>query len=210
MVCRVSIFSVSWNRPPQEKLTSHRQVLYLEHSVESLARGGPWLLGKVGRGKSTWRALGEAETEKYGGSSRRRLYGCVFTMFPGRTRRAASGGGTVGTRPLEETFEQQLLTWSQASLPTSFPSHPPPVLAPQPLPTLLLAVGLDSSSNLESGWPSRVSVRIWQRRDFSRVFGLQVPIPTSVLSNSAQGLGSSDRLDVNRASFCLSTCHALS
>ncbi len=81
--------------------------------MESLARGGPWLLGFVRRGKSTWRVLSEADTEKYGGSSRRRLYGCVFTMFTDRARMAASGGGTFG-RGLE-AFEQQLLTWSQVA-----------------------------------------------------------------------------------------------
>ncbi len=79
--------------------------------MESLARGGPWLLGSTRRGKSTWRELGEAETEKFGGSSRRRLYGCVLTMFSSRTRKTAFGGGTGMIRP--EAFEQQLLTWSQ-------------------------------------------------------------------------------------------------
>ena len=56
------------------------QVLYLEHSVESLARGGPWQLGKIVPGSSAWRPLRDAETEEYGGSSRRVLYGCVATM----------------------------------------------------------------------------------------------------------------------------------
>ena len=56
-------------------------MLYLEHSVESLARGGPWQLGKIVPGRSAWRPLREAETEEYGGSSRRVLYGCVVTMI---------------------------------------------------------------------------------------------------------------------------------
>ena len=57
------------------------QVLYLEHSVDSLARGGPWQLGKVIRGGSAWRPLRDSETEAYGGSTRRLLYGCVVTIF---------------------------------------------------------------------------------------------------------------------------------
>jgi hypothetical protein len=89
-------------------------VFYLEHSVESLARGGPWLLGTVRGDKSTWRALSEVDTEKYGGSSRRRLYGCIVTMFHGRARMPAAGGGTVGGGL--EAFEQQLLTWSQVMI----------------------------------------------------------------------------------------------
>ena len=79
--------------------------------MESLARGGPWLLGVVRRGQSTWQALSEADTEKYGGSSRRRLYGCVFTIFPDRARMAASGEVADGRGLV--AFEQQLLTWSQ-------------------------------------------------------------------------------------------------
>ncbi len=57
------------------------QILYLEHSVDSLARGGPWQLGKIVQGKSGWRPLREVETEEYGGSSRRVLYGCVVTLL---------------------------------------------------------------------------------------------------------------------------------
>ncbi len=56
-------------------------MLYLEHSVESLARGGPWQLGKIVSGISVWRPLREVETEEYGGSSRRVLYGCVVGMI---------------------------------------------------------------------------------------------------------------------------------
>jgi hypothetical protein len=100
----------------------HGQVLYLEHSVESLARGGPWLLGTMAPGISRWRVLKEAETEIYGGSSRRRLYGCSVTMLPapaplqggsspGAEGTGAAGGGAFG--PGSQVFEQLLLTWSQ-------------------------------------------------------------------------------------------------
>ncbi len=78
--------------------------------MESLARGGPWQLGAVRRGQSTWRALSEVDTEIYGGSNRRRLYGCVCTMFPFQTHKPESGGETRGGM---DAFEQQLLTWSQ-------------------------------------------------------------------------------------------------
>jgi hypothetical protein len=98
------------------------QVLYLEHSVESLARGGPWLLGTIVPGISRWRVLKEAETEVHGGSSRRRLYGCAVTMLqPGvpledgrGAGEGAGGGGAPGPGPL--VLEQLLLTWSQVSL----------------------------------------------------------------------------------------------
>jgi hypothetical protein len=98
------------------------QVLYLEHSVESLARGGPWLLGTIVPDISRWRVLKEAETEVHGGSSRRRLYGCSVTMLQPQApledrRRAVEGagdGGAPGPGPL--VFEQLLLTWSQVSL----------------------------------------------------------------------------------------------
>ena len=62
------------------------QVLYLEHSVDSLARRGPWQMGIIMRGKSAWRPLREAETEEYGGSTRRVLYGCAVTMMNGNCR----------------------------------------------------------------------------------------------------------------------------
>ncbi len=86
--------------------------------MESLARGGPWRLGVVLRGKSKWRALSEAETENYGGSSLRRLYGCVFniqriqTRPPGDVGRTRSDSETATNEPVRE-YEQQLLTWSQ-------------------------------------------------------------------------------------------------
>jgi hypothetical protein len=66
-------------------------------------------MGMVLPGKSKWRALSEAETEIYGGSSIRRLYGCVFNM------QCAAASGSLGTTSKEtiQEKEQQLLTWSQ-------------------------------------------------------------------------------------------------
>jgi hypothetical protein len=97
------------------------QVLYLEHSVESLARGGPWLLGTIVPGISRWRVLKEAETEVHGGSSRRTLYGCAVTMLQPQApledgRCAVEGAGDGWARPGPLVFEQLLLTWSQVSL----------------------------------------------------------------------------------------------
>jgi hypothetical protein len=102
-------------------------VLYLEHSVESLARGGPWLLGTIVPDISRWRVLKEAETEIHGGSSRRRLYGCTVTMLrasdslqggsgEGTARLGATGSGGAALGSSAPVFEQQLLTWSQVSL----------------------------------------------------------------------------------------------
>jgi hypothetical protein len=98
------------------------QVLYLEHSVESLARGGPWLLGTIRRGRSGWRSLSEVESETYGGSARRRLYGCAVTMLYPQKQQAV---GTLGScsfnmagqkRGPDGLFKQLLLTWSQVML----------------------------------------------------------------------------------------------
>jgi hypothetical protein len=88
--------------------------------VESLARGGPWRMGTVVRNKSTWRALSEEETERYGGSSLRRLYGCVFTLQFAQARQPAPGGNWKSrsldcNEPVQE-HEQQLLTWAQVLL----------------------------------------------------------------------------------------------
>jgi hypothetical protein len=100
-------------------------VLYLEHSVESLARGGPWLLGTIAPGISRWRVLKEAETEIHGGSSRRRLYGCAVKLLLAEAPmhgvcgmdadRLSPGSGAP-------VFEQLLLTWSQVRL------HPSPCM----------------------------------------------------------------------------------
>ncbi len=103
-------------------------MLYLEHSVESLARGGPWLLGTIVPGISRWRVLKEAETEVHGGSSRRRLYGCAVTMLQAQarlqegssdTKEGTETFGAAGSWALGHglpVFEQLLLTWSQVSL----------------------------------------------------------------------------------------------
>ncbi len=99
--------------------------MYLEHSVESLARGGPWLLGTIVPGISRWRVLKEAETEIHGGSSRRRLYGCTVTML--RAQAPQQGGSGAGAEmlgvasskalgPGQSVIEQLLLTWSQVNL----------------------------------------------------------------------------------------------
>ena len=102
-------------------------MLYLEHSVESLARGVPWLLGKIVPGISRWRVLREPETEIHGGSSRRRLYGCTVTMLRAQgplqvgSGEGANGLSDAGNGKLElgpPVFEQQLLTWSQVSVQT--------------------------------------------------------------------------------------------
>jgi hypothetical protein len=101
-----------------------RQVLYLDHSVESLARGGPWVLGTIAPGVSRWRALREAETEVHGGSSRRRLYGCSVTMLQAQQQgdnssavAKGNGGESSGTPgPGPPLFEQLLLTWSQVCI----------------------------------------------------------------------------------------------
>ena len=96
-------------------------MLYLEHSVESLARGGPWLLGMIVPGVSRWRVLKEAETEIHGGSSRRRLYGCTVTMLQARGPQQRGSGEGAESLPVvaagggPPTFEQLLLTWSQVN-----------------------------------------------------------------------------------------------
>ena len=88
--------------------------------MESLARGGPWRMGTVVRGISKWRVLSEAETEIYGGSSLRRLYGCTFNMQPAQAPLLASGSIGITRSELETAckepaleYDQQLLTWSQ-------------------------------------------------------------------------------------------------
>jgi hypothetical protein len=101
-------------------------VLYLEHSVDSLARGGPWVLGTVVRGSCRWRALSEAETETYGGTALRRLHGCIITMVKPDAQASVGSkthgeGKPVAESGISEFFEQRFLTWSQVSSPqTSF------------------------------------------------------------------------------------------
>ncbi len=92
--------------------------------MESLARGGPWRMGTILRNKSKWRVLSEDETERYGGSSLRRLYGCVFTLQRLQTPQPAASSGSWRSRKsteadsheLIEEHEQQLLTWAQVFL----------------------------------------------------------------------------------------------
>jgi hypothetical protein len=73
----------------------------------------------VVRGRSKWRALSEAETEVYGASRLRRLYGCVFNMLHAQSLLASGGIGrtrseleAAGNEQIQE-YEQLLLTWSQ-------------------------------------------------------------------------------------------------
>ena len=93
------------------------QVLYLEHSVESLGSGGPRLLGTIRKGSSCWRSLKEAESATYGGSARRRLYGCIIKMFhpdsAGAFGRCTSFNGGDEKGEASGMFKQLLLTWSQ-------------------------------------------------------------------------------------------------
>ncbi len=92
--------------------------------MESLACGGPWILGKIHRGLSTWRALSQAETASYGGSSIRKLFGCAVTMFSASDaavpsfvpRRDEVAGQGADTQCSGSLFQQQLLTWSKVSL----------------------------------------------------------------------------------------------
>ncbi len=98
-------------------MTKKWQVLYLEHSVDSLARGGPWQLGTILQGTCGWRTLSEAETGAYGGTHLRRLYGCVITMIkPDAHAPVVSTAGNVraiADSGVGEVFEQQFFTWSQ-------------------------------------------------------------------------------------------------
>ena len=92
--------------------------------MESLARGGPWLLGFIRRSSSCWRPLNEAESEIYGGSTRRRLYGCAVTMLCPDKQPAVEVGslGSCSFNMANEKrgpgglFKQLLLTWSQVML----------------------------------------------------------------------------------------------
>ncbi len=92
--------------------------------MESLACGGPWILGKIHRGLSTWRALSQAETASYGGSSIRKLFGCAVTMFsasdaavPSSVPRSHGESWQGADTPCSGSlFQQLLLTWSKVSL----------------------------------------------------------------------------------------------
>jgi hypothetical protein len=58
-------------------------------------------MGKIMRGISSWRPMREAETEEYGGSTRRVLYGCAVTMLKGYC------GGAGGNVPKSGSFAKQ-------------------------------------------------------------------------------------------------------
>ncbi len=91
-------------------------MFYLEHSVESLALGGPWLLGTLSKSSSAWRTLSEAETAFWGGSSMRRLYGCVITLITVDTLTLPSDSSSLAeVGGPDSLFRQVLLTWSQVS-----------------------------------------------------------------------------------------------
>lgn len=93
------------------------QVLYLEHTVEGLNRGRPWKMGSLQKGRSTWRILRDEETVAYGGSNRRKLYGCMVTLFDWQTNEpiGVSWSNTCGPNK-EGGLEQRLLSWSQVSM----------------------------------------------------------------------------------------------
>ncbi len=69
------------------------------------------------QGSSGWRQLREAETEAYGGSSRRVLYGCVVTLISDDS----SISSVPGSRMLVMEDENQSLLLCKDA--TNFPSH---------------------------------------------------------------------------------------
>ena len=95
----------------------HVQVLYIEHSVEDLTRGGPWKMGTLQRGRSSWRVLRDEETAAYGGSGRRKLYGCAITLFDGGKDAPIGVTWSDGGQNDVAGSEQRLLSWSQVSVP---------------------------------------------------------------------------------------------
>jgi hypothetical protein len=97
--------------------TVYAQVLYLKHSAEDLARCEPCKMGILQQGSSSWKILRDEETVVYGGSSRRKLYGCVITMSDGRSD--APNGGACSNTGQDTDSEQRLLSWSQVSVPIS-------------------------------------------------------------------------------------------
>ena len=97
-------------------------MLYLEHTVEDLARGEPWRMGTLQRGGSSWRILRDEETAAYGGSIRRRLYGCLVTMADGRSDAPVGVAWGDGGRSSEAGAQQRLLSWSQVSVPVCRPA----------------------------------------------------------------------------------------
>ena len=104
------------------------QVLFLDHRVENLALGGPWLLGTVKRDLSAWSVVPQADMAALGGSSHRRLFGCVITMLdvsfavPGSVLPVSvpNSHGEVDGSPVtactSNFVQQRLLTWSKVSV----------------------------------------------------------------------------------------------
>jgi hypothetical protein len=91
-------------------------VLYLDHSVDGLTHGRPSLLGTLCRGSSEWQALSEKETATWGGTSLRRLYGCVITMVAQHSESQTLTSGSCSLAAVggaDHLFRQVLLTWSQ-------------------------------------------------------------------------------------------------
>ncbi len=95
------------------------QVLYLEHSVEDLALGRPWKMGTLLHGHSSWRILRDEETVQYGGAGRRKLHGCVITMFDRQSEAPTGVTWSNDSRNNEVGLEQKLLSWSQVREPVS-------------------------------------------------------------------------------------------
>ena len=74
-------------------------------------------MGSLQQGRSSWRILRDEETAFCGGSSRRKLYGCVVTLLDGQTDAPVGISKSFGGRNEEVGAEQMLLSWSQVSVP---------------------------------------------------------------------------------------------
>jgi hypothetical protein len=82
------------------------------------SRRGDRSLGRVVPGRSTYRILSDRETERLGGTARRKLFGCSILVFdeqgqnyrPGSTGSALSPGGFV---QVESSRELLMFSWSQ-------------------------------------------------------------------------------------------------
>jgi hypothetical protein len=93
------------------------QVMFVEHSADDLARGKPCKMGTLQHGRSSWRILRDEETAAYGGSSRRKLYGCLVTLFdePKDALLGATWKNDSDCRSHEEGLEHKIMSWSQVS-----------------------------------------------------------------------------------------------
>ena len=115
--------------PPKKQLVSSSvvvgdggELLYLDHTPAALAAARPASLGRLVRGASTCRTLREAEIRASfhrpaGNSSEhgaRRLFGCVFSLFPSnrlqqtQTAGYVSGKGVVDLGPFHPEQTQWL------------------------------------------------------------------------------------------------------